>query len=145
MIKSFRHVGVVVADLDAALAFWCKALGFTVQRKMLETGPFIDLLLGMSGVQVTTVKLAGPDGNQVELLHFHSHPGLEAWQGSPSTTGLTHLAFTVSNLDKLCASLAEVDVQFFAAPQIAPDGGAKVVYARGPENLLLEFVEVLEV
>ena len=144
MIKSFRHAGIVVADLDRALAFWCDVLGFRVQRKMLETGPFIDALLGMKDVEVMTAKLAGQDGNQVELLNFHSHPGLEGWQGTPSTTGLTHLAFTVGDLDSLCTRLADAGVQFFAAPQITPDGGAKVVYARGPENLLLELVEVLE-
>lgn len=144
MIKSFRHAGIVVADLERALAFWCDILGFRVQRKMLEAGPFIDRLLGMKDVKLTTAKLAGPDGNQVELLYFHSHPGQSAWQGTPSTTGLTHLAFTVSDLDNLCTRLANAGMQFIAAPQIAPDGGAKVVYARGPENLLLELVEVLE-
>lgn len=144
MVKSFRHAGIVVADLNRALAFWCDVLGFRVQREMLETGPFIDALLGMKDVEVTTVKLTGPDGIQVELLNFRSHPGLAAWQGTPSTTGLTHLAFTVSDLDYLCFHLLNSGVQFFAKPQIAPDGVAKVVYARGPENLLLEFVEVLE-
>ena len=144
MIKSFRHVGIVVADLERTLEFWCDILGFHIQRRMLETGPFIDALLGMKGVEVTTVKLAGPDGNQVELLHFHSHSGQSGWQGTPSATGLTHLAFTVSDLDNLCTRLASAGVKFFAGPQIAPDGGAKVVCACGPENLLLELVEVLE-
>ena len=144
MIKSFRHAGIVVADLDRALTFWCDVLGFRVQRKMLETGPFIDALLGMKDVKVTTAKLAGPDGYQVELLYFHSHPSQPAWKGTPSTTGLTHLAFTVSDLDNLCTRLANAGMQFSAAPQIAPDGGAKVVFARGPENLLLELVEVME-
>jgi catechol 2,3-dioxygenase-like lactoylglutathione lyase family enzyme len=118
-------------------------MGFQVQRKMLETGPFIDDLLGLSSVEVTTVKLEGPDGNQVELLHFHSHPGLTAWQGVPTTTGLTHIAFTVTELDQLCARLDEFGVQVIGVPQVAPDGAVRVVYARGPENLLLEFVEVL--
>lgn len=142
-IVGLRHVGIVVANLESALAFWCDTLGFRVQRQMLESGPFIDALLGMSGVEVTTSKLIGVDGNMVELLHFHSHPDLPNWQGKPSSTGLTHLAFTVSNLDALYVRLSEAGVKFFGAPQISPDGGAKVVYASGPENLLLEFVEVL--
>jgi len=142
VIEGFRHAGIVVADLERALAFWCDTLGFHVQRQMLESGPFIDALLGMAGVKVTTSKLVGPDGNMVELLYFHSHPDLPAWQGTPSSTGLTHLAFTVSNLEDLYARLTEAGVRFFAAPQISPDSGAKVVYASGPENLLLEFVEM---
>lgn len=143
MIKGLRHAGIVVADLERALAFWCDTLGFQVQRQMLESGSFIDALLGMTGVEVTTSKLVGPDGNLIELLHFHSHPNLPAWQGTPSSTGLTHLAFTVSDLDSLCNRLEKAGVRFIARPQISPDGGAKVVYASGPENLLLEFVELL--
>ena len=144
MITGFRHAGIVVADMDRALAFWCDVLGFHVQRKMLESGPFIDMLLGMSGVEVTTAKLAGLDGNQIELLHFHSHPGVDAWQGSPSSTGLTHLAFTVIDLDNLCVRLSQAGINCWAEPQISPDGEVKVVYVRGPENLLLELVEVLQ-
>ena len=111
---------------------------------MIETGPFIDALLGMSDVEVTTVKLAGPDRNQIELLNFHSHPCKSKWNGTPATTGLTHLAFTVSNLDEFSVRLSEAGMYSFAPPQITPDGSAKVVYVRGPENLLLEFVEILE-
>lgn len=144
MIKSLRHVGIVVSNLDDALKFWCDTLGFRVQREMLETGTFIDALLGMSGVKVTTVKLAGPDENQEELLQFHSHKGSDVWQGTPWTTGLTHVAFTVSNLDDLYIRLVDAGVRFFAAPMVTPDGGAKVVYACGPEGLLLEFVEALD-
>ena len=143
MIKGLRHAGIVVADLDRALTFWCDTLGFRVQRQMLESGPFIDTLLGMTGVEVVTSKLVGADGNLIELLHFHSHPDLPAWQGTTHTTGLTHLAFTVNDLDDLYARLTKAGVRFFTTPQISPDGGAKVVYASGPENLLLEFVEVL--
>jgi len=143
MIESFRHAGIVVADLDRALVFWCDVLGFRVQRKMLESGPFIDALLGMDAVEVTTAKLEGPDGNLVELLHFHSHCGSPQWQGTPAATGLTHLAFTVSDVDGLCDRLGEAGVECIAQPQFSPDGGAKVVYVRGPENLLLELVEVV--
>ena len=143
-IKGLRHAGIVVADLDRALAFWCDTLGFRVQRQMLESGPFIDRLLGMTDVRVTTSKLVGPDGNMVELLHFHSHPDQPGWQGGPTSTGLTHLAFTVTGIDELHVRLTRNGVRFLAEPQVSPDGGAKVAYAAGPENLLLELVEVLD-
>ena len=61
----------------------------------------------------------------------------------PNSTGLTHLAFTVDDIDSLYDSLKKAGVDFKCRPLISDDGGAKVTYAVGPEKLLLEFVEVL--
>lgn len=144
MITHVRHTGLVVADLEAALRFWCDLLGFTVARRMDEAGPHIDTMMGLEGVKVTTVKLAAPDGNLVELLHFHSHPDQPAWTGTPYSTGFTHIALTVDDLDAACQRLAEAGATFSAPPQASPDGYAKVTYCRGPEGVLLELVEVLQ-
>lgn len=143
MSYSLRHIGIVVKDLNSALYFWCKILGFNVQKQMIETGPFIDKLLGLNGVNVTTSKLIGLDGSQIELLCFHSHPDSLDWKGSVNSTGLTHISFTVPNLECVYNNLSSRGLKFFAEPQVSPDGGVKVVYASGPENLLLEFVEVI--
>lgn len=144
MITQFRHIGIVVTDLDRAIAFWCETLGFTVIKQTEETGPFIDALLGLSDVRVTTSKLSGPDGNQVELLYFHSHADKSSWIGTPYSTGLTHIAFTVDDIDAEYKRLTEAGVEFLALPQVSTDGFAKVAYASGPEKLLLEFVEILQ-
>jgi len=143
MIKAIRHTGLVVADLEQALHFWCDVLGFTVAKKMEESGPHIDAMLGLSAVRLTTAKLAAPDGNLIELLHFHSHPDRPTWQGMPFSTGFTHIALTVDDLDAACRKLGDAGVNFAAPPQYSPDGYAKVTYGRGPEGVLLELVEVL--
>jgi len=144
MITHIRHTGLVVADLEAALRFWCDLLGFKVARRMDEAGPHIDAMMSLEGVRVTTVKLAAPDGNLVELLHFRSHPDKAAWTGTPYSTGFTHIALTVDDLDAACRRLAEAGATFSAPPQTSPDGYAKVTYCRGPEGVLLELVEVLQ-
>jgi catechol 2,3-dioxygenase-like lactoylglutathione lyase family enzyme len=143
MISAIRHTGLVVADLEGALHFWCDLLGFRVSRRMEESGPHIDAMMGLANVRVTTVKLAAPDNNLVELLHFHSHPDKPAWEGAPFSTGLTHIALTIDDLDAAVVRLSANGVTFPAAPQLSPDGYAKVIYARGPEGLLLELVEIL--
>ena len=100
MITSLRHVGLVVNDLEAALKFWCGAMGFVVTRQMEEFGPHIDAMMGLQDVRVTTSKLSAPDGNILELLSFHSHPDKTHWAGQPYSTGLTHIALTVSDLNE---------------------------------------------
>jgi len=141
MITAVRHTGLVVSNLDRALDFWCGLLGFRVARRMDESGAHIDAMMGLTDVRVTTVKLAAPDGNLIELLHFHSHPDRPAWTGTPFSTGFTHVALTVDDVDVEYQRLAEAGVTFDAPPQESPDRSAKVTYCRAPDGVLLELVE----
>lgn len=143
MIKNIRHTGLVVANLENALHFWCDVLGFTVFKIAEEAGRHVDGVMGLKDVRVTTAKLSAPDGNLIELLHFHSHPDQPAWKGTPYSTGFTHIALTVDNLDATIEKLSECGVTFPGPPQTGPDRYAKVIYARGPEGVILELVELL--
>lgn len=143
MISAIRHTGLVVTDLDRALHFWCNLLGFKVVKQMAESGPHIDAMMGLEDVHVTTAKLSAPDGCLLELLCFHSHPDKPRWEGTPYSTGFTHIALTVEDLDQLVSKLTQEGVSFPAPPQRSPDGYAKVIYAKGPEGVLLELVEIL--
>jgi catechol 2,3-dioxygenase-like lactoylglutathione lyase family enzyme len=144
MISAIRHTGLVVADLQRALNFWCDVLGFRVVKTMDESGPHIDAMMGLRDVRVTTAKLAAPDGSLIELLRFHSHPDQPRWNGTPYSTGLTHIALMVDDLDQLVSKLTYEGVSFPAPPQYSPDGYARVIYAKGPEGVLLELVEILK-
>ncbi len=144
MSTAIRHVGLVVADLEKSLKFWCDAMGFVVSRQMEESGPHTGAMMGLKDVRVTTVKLAAPDGNLLELLCFHSHPDKPRWAGTPYSTGFTHIALTVMNLDAMMHRLVRFGVSIPAEPQLSPDGQVKVIYATGPEGVLLELVEVIK-
>ena len=143
MITKIRHTGLVVADLEGALRFWRDLLGFKVEKQMDESGTHIDAMMGLNDVQVTTVKMTAPEGGMIELLHFKSHPDSPAWLGQPYSTGFTHIALTVGNMDMAFKKLAEAGVVFPSPPQYSPDGAVKVIYCKGPEGVLLELVEML--
>ena len=143
MITQIRHTGLVVHDLENMLHFWCDLLGFQIAKRMDESGPHIDAVMGLKDVRLTTVKLVAPDNNLIELLQFHSHPGQPVWDGSPNSTGFTHIALTVEDLENTYQKLVDAGVIFNAPPQNSPDGYARMTYARGPEGVLLELVEVL--
>jgi len=143
MITQIRHTGLVVANLQSALHFWCNVLGFRVVKQMDESGPHIDAMMGLKHVRLTTVKLAAPDERMIELLHFQSHPDRPRWEGTAFSTGFTHVAMTVVDLDASCERLKAEGVVFDAPPQCSPDGAVKVTYGKGPEGILLELVEVL--
>jgi catechol 2,3-dioxygenase-like lactoylglutathione lyase family enzyme len=143
MIKAIRHTGLVVADMEKAIYFWCNILGFSIVKQLQEHGPHMDALLGLEDVIVTTTKISSPDNSMIELLYFHSHPDKNYWEGNVISTGFTHIALTVEDLDRTCAMLLKEGVTFDSPPQFSPDGYAKVTYGKGPEGVLLELVEVL--
>lgn len=142
MIKNIRHVGIVTSDLSASLRFYQDLLGFRETKRLRERGSYMDNMLALKDVDATTVKLTGPDGQMIELLHFPSHPrSMQAREAC--SIGITHVAFTVENLDRTYAALSEAGIAFNAPPQLSPDGYAKVTFCKAPEGTLIELVEVL--
>ena len=98
-------------------------------------------MMGLQDVKLTTVKLADSNDNLLELLHFHSHPDKKNWVGTPYSTGLTHIAITVSDLDTILNQLISFGCPESPPAQLSLDGNVRVVYASGPEGLILELVE----
>ena len=142
MIKNIRHTGIVVSNLDKALYFYRDILGLKIRREMIESGKYIDNLSALKGVRVKTIKMSADDGNLIELLYYESHPR-KSINRDICDIGYSHIAFTVENLDSEYKRLKEKGIKFNCAPQISPDGKAKVVFCRDPEGNLIELVEEL--
>src|SRR5205085_3845871 len=80
-IRRFDHVGITVADLDTATAFFV-GLGLEVEGQMFMEGEFVDTVIGMPGSQSQIVTLRPPDGGAgIELSSFVSP---EHEPGSPA-------------------------------------------------------------
>jgi len=136
-----RHTGIVVSDIDKSLHFYNKLLGFKIVKDMREAGPFVDKILGLSGVSVRTIKMdAG--GSLIELLCFKSHPA-HAQPRIITSLGCTHIALTVDNLDNCFNMLKGESVFFVSEPQVSPDGNAKVAFCKDPDGTFIELVEEL--
>ena len=142
MIKDIRHTGIVVMDLEASLHFYRDLLGFQIAKQMEESGDYIDNISSLRNVKVTTVKLASPSGQMIELLKYHSHSA-EQKRREICEIGISHIAFTVNNLDAEYERLKDKGIQFNSPPQLSPDGYAKVTFCKAPEGTLVELVEVL--
>ena len=142
MIKDIRHTGIVVFDLEESLYFYRDLLGFHIAKQMEEAGDYIDNISSLQNVKVTTVKMTSPSGQMIELLKYHSHP-VEQKTRKICEIGISHIAFTVDNLDIEYERLKAKGIQFNSPPQLSPDGYAKVTFCRAPEKTLIELVEVL--
>jgi catechol 2,3-dioxygenase-like lactoylglutathione lyase family enzyme len=60
--RRFDHVGITVADLDTATAFFI-GLGLEVEGRTFVEGEFIDTVIGIPGSRTEIVMLRPPDGD----------------------------------------------------------------------------------
>ena len=136
-------MGIVVNDLDKTRDFWMNTLGFNLYIETVEKSPYIDELLAIEYPALTTVKLIDLKGFIIELLKFESYQVENSWSGDLKTTGLTHIALTVDNLNELVENLRKIDYQTISEIKTSPNRKVKVVFVRGPEGIMLELVQEL--
>jgi catechol 2,3-dioxygenase-like lactoylglutathione lyase family enzyme len=133
----------VVDDLEKTRDFWINILGFKLHTETKEESPYIDELVATKDPALTTVKLIDSKGFIIELLKFDNYEVVNSWSGDLKTTGLTHIALTVDNLDKLVDILRKLDYQTLSDIKTSPNKKVKVVFVRGPEGIMLELVQEL--
>ena len=133
----------MVNDLEKTRDFWIDLLGFKLHIEAKEESPYIDELLAIKDPSLTTLKLIDSKGFIIELLKFENYQVENSWSGDLKTTGLTHIALTVDNLDKLVEILRKLDYQTLSEIKTSPNKKVKVVFVRGPEGIMLELVQEL--
>ncbi|MDQ1462695.1 MAG: hypothetical protein QOI08_4179 [Actinomycetota bacterium] len=142
-LRAFDHVGVTVADLDAATAFFV-GLGLEVEGRTFVEGDFIDTVCGIPDSRTEIVMLRPPGGGTALELSSFVRPDHDS--GSPTAManelGLRSVAFEIDDLQ------AEVD-------RLAADGYGLVggvgqyenswlmAYVRGPEGIIVALAERL--
>jgi hypothetical protein len=68
----------------------------------------------------------------------------DSWSGDLKTTGLTHIALTVDNLDELVQNLKNQNCEPLSEIKLSPNKKVKVVFVKGPESIMLELVQELD-
>lgn len=144
-MSHFRHIGLVVDEMEKQIDFYKNFFGFVVQRDMFEEGTFFEHLLGVPNIKARTVKMSDDSGNIVlELLDFTDGDiPFEEKRRKVRDKGFTHFAITVKDLDITYSKLSDAKIKFVNEPRVSDDGGAKVAFCLDPENNLIELVEVL--
>src|SRR6059058_2550353 len=98
-IQSFDHVGITVADLDAAIAFFV-GLGLELEGRMVMEGEFVDTVIGIPDSRSEIAMLRAPNGGTGLELSTFIRPDHQP--GSPAAMstelGLRNVAFVVDDL-----------------------------------------------
>ena len=74
-IQRMDNVGIVVDDLEAAIAFFVE-LGMELEGKAQIEGRWVDRTVGLDGVRADIAMMRTPDGHgRLELTKFHTPRG----------------------------------------------------------------------
>lgn len=140
-VQRMRHVGIVFDDLVAATAFFVE-LGLTLQGDGDVAGEWLDRVIGLDGIEMRFAVLETPDGNaRFELTKFLAPPGPNGDRRAPANTpGFRHLAFDVSDLDRVVARLQALGAELIG--EIVRYGDSfRLCSIRGPEGIIVELTE----
>jgi catechol 2,3-dioxygenase-like lactoylglutathione lyase family enzyme len=141
-VRRFDHVGITVANLDAATAFFVD-LGFEIEgTRMFVEGEFLDTVIGIPDSRTEIVMLRPPDGGtRLELSSF-VRPDHEP--GSPGAManelGLRNVAFEVNDLSAAIDRLTS-DGYGLVGGIGQYENVWRMAYVRGPEGIIVSLAE----
>jgi catechol 2,3-dioxygenase-like lactoylglutathione lyase family enzyme len=145
VIKSIRHIGIVVDNMDLQLGFYRDILGLEVYYDQVENGRWINTLLNIGeNCYAHIIKLGKNNNILVELISFREWLYKDPNIKPANEMGITHLSLEVDgNLNNLFYFMDRKGVKFVSPPNISPDNKVKVCFCYDFENNLIELVEVL--
>ena len=140
-IRQLDHVGITVADLESATAFFAD-LGLQVEGRTFVEGEFIDTVIGIPDSRSEIVMLRPPGGGAgVELARF-VRPGHEP--GSPTAManelGLRNVSFEVGDLAAVVEELAADGYGLVGGVGEYADA-VRMAYVRGPDGIIVSLFE----
>lgn len=142
-IQRFDHIGITVADLDAATDFFV-ALGLEVEGRAFIEGEFLDTVCGIPDARSEIVMLKAPDdGARLELARF-VRP--ESVLGSPAAManelGLRNVSFEVDDL-QAAVDWAKGEGYGLVGGIGEYEGAVRMAYVRGPEGIVVSLFQQL--
>jgi catechol 2,3-dioxygenase-like lactoylglutathione lyase family enzyme len=142
-LKRMDNVGIVVEDLDAAIAFFVE-LGLELEGRMPIEGEWAGRVTGLGDQRVEIAMLRTPDGHsRIELSRFDAPPVVADHRRAPvNALGYLRVMFAVADLDATLARLSTVGAQL-VGDVVQYEHIYRLCYIRGPEGILIGLAEEL--
>lgn len=141
-LTGINHVGVTVADLDEALAFYKEAFGLEPVLVTEAAGPEVAAMFQVPAADFRVAFL--PLGNSVwELVEYRTDESAPHRPRHDEIGGM-HVSFEVADMDAALAHLARCGVEVPDAPLDIPEGptaGARIAYVRDPWGVQIELLQ----
>ncbi|BDH05853.1 VOC family protein [Streptomyces seoulensis] len=143
-IQRMDNVGIVVEDMDAAIAFFVE-LGMEVEGRAEVEGPVADQCTGLDGVHCDIAMLRTPDGHsRIELAKYRSPEVISAGpRNQPHNVLGTHrIMFAVDDIEGTVARLRTHGAELVGELTQYEDS-YRLCYVRGPEGIIVGLAEQL--
>jgi catechol 2,3-dioxygenase-like lactoylglutathione lyase family enzyme len=142
-IRRMDNVGIVVDDLEAAIAFFVE-LGMELEGETTVEGESVDRIVGLDGVCSDIAMLRTPDGHgRIELSKFHTPQATTAEPNAPvNTLGMGRIMFAVDDLEEVLARLQTRGAELVGEVVQYEDQNL-LCYVRGPEGIIVALAEEL--
>lgn len=142
-LKRMDNVGIVVEDLDAAIAFFAE-LGLILEGRTRIEGDWAGRVTGVRGQRVEVAMMRTPDGHgRLELSRFDA-PAIAADHRTDPVNSLGYLRvmFAVDDLDDTLSRLARHGATV-VDEVVDYEGIYRLCYIRGAEGILIGLAEQL--
>jgi catechol 2,3-dioxygenase-like lactoylglutathione lyase family enzyme len=142
-VKRMDNVGIVVEDLDAAIAFF-KELGLELEGRGPIEGEWAGRITGLHGQRVEIAMMRTPDGHgRLELSRFVVPAVAADHRRAPvNALGYLRVMFTVDDLDDTLARLRPHGMEL-VGDVVDYANVYRLCYVRGPEGILLGLAQEL--
>ncbi|WP_313321296.1 VOC family protein [Stenotrophomonas sp.] len=143
-IKRMDNVGIVVEDLDAAVALFCE-LGLELEGRMPIDGEWAGRVTGLHGQRVEIAMMRTPDGHgRLELSRFEVPRIASDHRAAPvNSLGYLRVMFTVDDLDDTLRRLSLLGATV-VDEVVDYQGIYRLCYVRGVEGILVGLAQELD-
>jgi catechol 2,3-dioxygenase-like lactoylglutathione lyase family enzyme len=142
-VKRMDNVGIVVEDLDAAIAFFTE-LGLELEGRAMIEGEWAGRVTGLGNQHVEIAMLRTPDGHsRLEMSRFLAPPVVADHRRAPvNALGYLRVMFAVADLDDTLARLGQHGAEL-VGEVVQYEEIYRLCYIRGPEGILIGLAEEL--
>jgi catechol 2,3-dioxygenase-like lactoylglutathione lyase family enzyme len=143
-IQRMDNVGIVVDDLDAAVAFFTE-LGMELEGRMPIDGSWAGNVVGLDDMRSEIAMMRIPTApGRLELAKYHSPKSIIPTPEVPpaNTRGLHRVMFAVDDIEDTLARLRPHGAELVGEVTCFEDSYL-LCYVRGPEGIILGLAEQL--
>lgn len=141
MILNTHHTGFVVEDLETAIEFYTKGLGFEVSARYERTGKEIQQVVGYESAHLNLALLSLGKEHLVELIQYISPDPIPRPTNERSAVGSTHLAFLVDDIFGTFEHLKKCGAKVMNLPAAVSEGRI-ACYLQDPDGNWLELLQL---
>jgi catechol 2,3-dioxygenase-like lactoylglutathione lyase family enzyme len=141
-VHGFNHTSFTVASLDRAIPFFCDLLGFELLSRAPRGRALIERMTSISGADVEIAFVRGPD-HTIELIEYKAPADRAASTARLCDAGAAHIALNVDDVGAAVAAAGPHEYQPVGETIVIDDGpnrGRRVVYLKGPDGIVIEFI-----